>query len=106
MPSIPTFTLKLYFQSNILITDEGKACLCDFGLSNIVVEFLGASYFASTIGGAVRWADPLFYRMSSEEDEAPVVGTSSDIYSFGSVMLEVRCSRDSRALKPRSQFVL
>ncbi|RDB14785.1 Serine/threonine-protein kinase STY46 [Hypsizygus marmoreus] len=76
--------------SNILIKDDGKACLCDFGLSTIVAEVQGAAFFTSTIGGAVRWADALLYRLNSEE---PVVSTWSDIYSFGSVMLEVLSGR-------------
>ncbi|KAG6847688.1 hypothetical protein H0H93_006565 [Arthromyces matolae] len=84
----PTDRLKL---SNILITDDGKACLCDFGLSTIAAEFHGTSYLTSTIGGAVRWADALFYRVRQEEEQqAPLAITiRSDIYSFGSVMLEV-----------------
>ncbi|KAG5651731.1 hypothetical protein H0H81_007669 [Sphagnurus paluster] len=89
--------------SNVLITDGAKACLCDFGLSSIIAEFQGASLFTSTIGGAVRWADALFYRLNSESSEdsdesdgnheTPVVSTASDIYSFGSVMLEVLSGR-------------
>jgi hypothetical protein len=73
-----------------LINDEGKACLCDFGLSILIVEFHGTSYFTSTIGGAVRWADALLYRLPSEDDTPYVVGTWSDVYSFASVMLEAR----------------
>ncbi|KIM89876.1 hypothetical protein PILCRDRAFT_44473, partial [Piloderma croceum F 1598] len=72
---------------NILITDEGKACLCDFGLSSIT-EFQGTSYLASTIGGNVRWAAPELYRIN-EDNSVPPVTSHSDIYSFGSVMLEV-----------------
>ena len=76
-------------QSNILIDDEGKACLCDFGLSSIAAEFQGTSYLTSTIGGNVRWAAPELYRIN-EDDSIPTVTTQSDIYSFGSVVLEVR----------------
>ncbi|KAF8073945.1 TKL/TKL-ccin protein kinase, partial [Lyophyllum atratum] len=79
--------------SNILITDEGKACLCDFGLSTIVADFQGTSYFTSTIGGAVRWADALLYRIHEEGEKPPAISTRSDIYSFGSVMLEVLSGR-------------
>lgn len=75
-------------QSNILITDEGKACLCDFGLSTIT-EFQGSSYLASTIGGNVRWAAPELFRIN-EDNSVPPVTSHSDIYSFGSVMLEVQ----------------
>lgn len=39
--------------------------------------------------GNVRWAAPELYRIS-EDDSVPTVSKYSDIYSFGSVMLEVR----------------
>ncbi|KAJ7619635.1 TKL/TKL-ccin protein kinase [Roridomyces roridus] len=80
--------------SNILIDDEGKALLCDFGLSSIVAELRGTSALTSCIGGAVRWADSAFYTLcstnsddvdddESEEQETPVpaLTTRSDIYS-------------------------
>jgi len=37
--------------SNILITDKGRAMLSDFGLSTIIAEFQGTSYFTSSIRG-------------------------------------------------------
>ncbi|KAJ6542835.1 TKL/TKL-ccin protein kinase [Mycena capillaripes] len=82
--------------SNILIDDEGKAKLCDFGLSSIVVEFCGTSSLTSCIGGAVRWADASLYSLSTEdgeEQESPTLTTRSDIYSFGSVTLEILSGR-------------
>ncbi|KAJ7157940.1 TKL/TKL-ccin protein kinase [Mycena crocata] len=83
--------------SNILIDDERKARLCDFGLSSIVVEFCGPSSLTSCIGGAVRWADASLYSLSTDdsEDEQPVpaITTRSDIYSFGSVTLEILSGR-------------
>jgi len=82
--------------SNILIDDEGKAKLCDFGLSSIVVEFCGTSSLTSCIGGAVRWADASLYSLSTDDDEVqetPALTTRSDIYSFGSVTLEILSGR-------------
>ncbi|KAJ6501810.1 TKL/TKL-ccin protein kinase [Mycena vulgaris] len=82
--------------SNILIDDEGKARLCDFGLSSIVVEFCGTSSLTSCIGGAVRWADAALYSLSTDDDAAqdtPAITTRSDIYSFGSVTLEILSGR-------------
>lgn len=76
-------------QSNILIDDEGKARLCDFGLSSIAADFQSTSHLTSTIGGNVRWAAPELYHIY-EDDSTPSVTTYSDIYSFGSVMLEVQ----------------
>ncbi|KAJ7688619.1 kinase-like domain-containing protein [Mycena rosella] len=95
----PSSTEILPGSSNILIDDEGKAKLCDFGLSSIVVEFCGTSSLTSCIGGAVRWADASLYSLSTEgegegdEASAPVITTRCDIYSFGSVMLEILSGR-------------
>ncbi|KAJ7202465.1 kinase-like domain-containing protein, partial [Mycena haematopus] len=80
--------------SNILIDDEGKAKLCNFGLSSIVVEFSSSlATLTSCIGGAVRWADASLYTLRTEDDEAPVLTLRSDIYSFGSVTLEILSGR-------------
>ncbi|TDL15392.1 kinase-like protein [Rickenella mellea] len=77
--------------SNILITDREQACLCDFGLSNIAEDFLGTSYFTSCIGGAVRWAAPELYDIPCPDDatQSPHATSSSDVYSYGSVALEI-----------------
>ncbi|KAJ7731934.1 TKL/TKL-ccin protein kinase [Mycena maculata] len=82
--------------SNILIDDEHKVQLCDFGLSTIVVEICGTSSLTSCIGGAVRWADASLYSLSTEDGEeqpTPAITTRSDIYSFGSVTLEILSGR-------------
>ncbi|KAJ7166663.1 TKL/TKL-ccin protein kinase [Mycena filopes] len=96
--------------SNILIDDDHRARLCDFGLSSIVVEFCGTSSLTSCIGGAVRWADSALYSLPGDDEEGavdgalregkqetepeqPVITTRSDIYSFGSVTLEILSGR-------------
>jgi serine/threonine protein kinase len=69
--------------NNVLIDSWGKACLTDFGLSTICG---GLAQSAVYIGspGAIRWAAPEL-----------IIGTGqhstfeSDIYSFGSIMLQV-----------------
>ncbi|KAI3608695.1 hypothetical protein WG66_003719 [Moniliophthora roreri] len=79
--------------SNVLINCHGKACLCDFGLSSIIAECGDSSRFTSSISGAIRWADASLYKLQVKEDSPPVLTTRSDIYSLGSVMLEILSGR-------------
>ncbi|KAJ3972535.1 TKL/TKL-ccin protein kinase [Lentinula raphanica] len=85
--------------SNILIDDNLHACLCDFGLSNMISDYEGSSNH-STISGAIRWADAtLFITQAAHSDESneeqmiPTMTSKSDIYSFGSVTLEILTGR-------------
>ncbi|KAH7871132.1 uncharacterized protein C8R40DRAFT_1122895 [Lentinula edodes] len=90
--------------SNILIDDNKHACLCDFGLSSIVNEYQGASSTHSTISGAIRWADATLFMAQAAQSEMeepsdeqqgimPMLTAKSDIYSFGSVTLEILSGR-------------
>ncbi|OAX34481.1 kinase-like protein [Rhizopogon vinicolor AM-OR11-026] len=78
--------------SNVLVHGNGRACLADFGLSTIVVEFIGTSYLTNTIKGNIRWAAAELFEVpgDDEQDEAVVsLSTECDIYSFGSITLQV-----------------
>ena len=66
----------------------GKALLSDFGLSNVVIDASGPSYVTSSIGGSVRWAAPEHFHIS-DGNHVSTVTTHGDIYSYGSVMLQV-----------------
>jgi serine/threonine protein kinase len=72
-------------QSNVLINGKGRACLADFGLSTIIVEFIGTSYFTNSVWGNVRWAAMELY----ETPENASLTTECDFYSFGSILLQV-----------------
>lgn len=74
---------------NVLINGSRRACLVDFGLSSIKAEFEGTSYWSSTVGGAIRWR-ALELLPTPKNGYNPILTTACDIYSFGSVMLEVR----------------
>ncbi|KZP19466.1 kinase-like protein [Athelia psychrophila] len=78
--------------ANILIADDGSACLCDFGLSSIAAEFLGTSFITSSTNGNIRWAAPELYRVP-EDGAVPMVSTHSDVYSYGSVAFEILSGR-------------
>jgi len=74
--------------ANVLISDQGKACLCDFGLSALMIAFHATSFYTSTVGGNVRWAAPEIYRVSEDETIHPLT-VQSDVYSFGCILLEI-----------------
>ncbi|KAG2342707.1 kinase-like protein, partial [Suillus weaverae] len=71
--------------SNVLINGQGRACLADFGLSTIIVEFIGTTYFTNSIWGNIRWAATELY----EAPDNASLTTECDIYSFGSIILQI-----------------
>ncbi|KAG0702800.1 kinase-like domain-containing protein [Suillus ampliporus] len=74
--------------TNVLIDGDRKAFLADFGLSGTLKQLTGLTYLMkmSSHPGAVRWAAP---ELLTEEESASAVTTQSDIYSFGSIVLQV-----------------
>jgi serine/threonine protein kinase len=75
------------------------AFLTDFGLSNVTAGAFG-SYITSYIGGSVRWAPPEQFRLSRDY-RISTLTTHGDIYSYGSVILQVRTTmvdKDTHAL--------
>jgi serine/threonine protein kinase len=85
--SLSTMLVNILVQANVLIGPNKEAFLGDFGLSQVISEVKGSSYFTSTISGAYRWSAPELY--SVDGDHSPVVNTWCDLYSFGSIMLQV-----------------
>ncbi|KIJ06620.1 hypothetical protein PAXINDRAFT_91732, partial [Paxillus involutus ATCC 200175] len=76
--------------TNVLIDGMGKACLADFGLATIHQEFLGTSFFTSSSCGNVRWAAPeLFQVLEGEGSHSIICSEETDVYSYGSIMLQV-----------------
>ena len=75
-------------QVNVLVTDEHRACLADFGLSTASdSQVLHATPLTTkNAGGTLRWTSPEIF-----EGEQPTNTSSSDIYSFGCVSYEVFC---------------
>ncbi|KAG2743782.1 kinase-like protein [Suillus brevipes Sb2] len=69
--------------NNVLIDSQGKACLTNFGLSTVCGGFVqSATYIGCP--GAIRWAAPEFFIGVGQHSTF-----ESDIYSFGSIMLQV-----------------
>ncbi|KAF8437620.1 kinase-like domain-containing protein, partial [Boletus edulis BED1] len=79
--------------TNVLICENGSAYISDYGLSMLLTE-LGGSTFATPfhVWGTLRWTAPELLDLEDDTDEessrvAPT--TQSDVYSFGSIMLQI-----------------
>jgi serine/threonine protein kinase len=70
---------------------DGTACLSDFGLSGMISQFFGTSNVSSTISGNSRWGAPELFAIPDAQDgtSANRLSKETDIYSFGSIMLQV-----------------
>ncbi|KZP07774.1 kinase-like protein [Athelia psychrophila] len=77
--------------NNVLIDENQKACLTGFGMFAVKSEHEGACYWSSTIGGGMRYRAPeLLPPLEGDMfDFKPVVTQSCDIYSMGSVILQL-----------------
>ncbi|KAJ8585686.1 kinase-like protein [Rhizopogon salebrosus TDB-379] len=77
--------------SNVLVMHDGTACLSDFGLSGMISQFFGTSNSSSTISGNSRWGAPELFAIPDAQDgtSANRLSKETDIYSFGSIMLQV-----------------
>lgn len=70
--------------NNVLIDNQGKACLTNFGLSTVCEGLQNALYMGTGSPGAIRWAAPEVFIGVGQHSTF-----ESDIYSFGSIMLQV-----------------
>ncbi|KAF9241785.1 kinase-like domain-containing protein [Melanogaster broomeanus] len=76
--------------TNVLIDASGKAYLSDFGHATIHHEFLGTSFFSSSYRCNVRWAAPELFEVPEHEGSRSVLcSEEADVYSYGSIMLQV-----------------
>ncbi|XP_071688495.1 uncharacterized protein [Rutidosis leptorrhynchoides] len=73
---------------NILLNDEWKAKLADYGLSLISAINKNTEYIIDNACGTEGYMDPL-YR------ESGFLTMESDIYSFGVVLFEILCGRST-----------
>ncbi|KZV88467.1 kinase-like protein, partial [Exidia glandulosa HHB12029] len=70
--------------ANVLVTDDGTACVCDFGIS-IMLEEHTTSAQRTTMKGTCRWMAPELFA-----DDAARHTVLSDVWAFGCLILEVR----------------
>ncbi|KAI0933772.1 hypothetical protein AcV5_005833 [Taiwanofungus camphoratus] len=70
--------------ANILVTAEGKACICDFGMSKVIEDITDVPASATlTKAGSARWLSP---ELIENTVSSPTCAT--DVYSFAMAMLE------------------
>ncbi|KAF8716362.1 peptidyl-tyrosine autophosphorylation, partial [Rhizoctonia solani] len=67
--------------ANVLVDQGGRACICDFGLSRFMKDFMSID---TTFGGTIRWMAPEQLRA-----ETMIVSLPADIFSWGMLSLEV-----------------
>ncbi|KAJ7213642.1 kinase-like domain-containing protein, partial [Mycena haematopus] len=77
----------------------GVPCICDFGISKIVSR---RGFTTSTVGTAPYMAPELFFVIdgpatSSEKSHSPSTTTSSDVYSFALLVLEILTGEPPKA---------
>ncbi|KDQ07369.1 hypothetical protein BOTBODRAFT_649417 [Botryobasidium botryosum FD-172 SS1] len=73
---------------NILISLSGNACLADFGLSELKTDIYETNYSTPFItAGHPRWQAPEVIRAENKEEAWR--NTSTDVFAFGRVMLEL-----------------
>ncbi|KAF7341927.1 TKL/TKL-ccin protein kinase [Mycena sanguinolenta] len=78
---------------NVLVDKYGAPCICDFGISKIIT-FRG--FTTASVGTAPYMAPELFVVLpetSNENLDRSSTTTSSDIYSFGLLVLEIVTNR-------------
>ena len=79
-------------QGNILVSDNGEACIADFGLSRWISHTKSPTEQRPP-PGKVRYMAPellgIALRGSEEPEEPEEHSTKSDIYAFAMVTLEV-----------------
>ena len=74
----------IHLQSNILISDDRKALISDFGLSRLVEATTSYSINSSGVCGSARWMSPEQFPHTSVQ---PIkLDTRNDVWSFRMVI--------------------
>ena len=83
----------LVWKANVLVADDGRLLLSDFGRSNIINV---RDFVTSTAGGFVRYVAPEIIRQAAQlghsddaDDSTIVLTQEADVYGFSMVGVEV-----------------
>lgn len=92
-PSLSPSRLHLIRQDNVLVDDENRARLTDFGLAGISIHsgLLGAS-ISSDVGGTAAYMAPelVAHQVSEDRSNVRLPKEPVDVYALGMLMYEVR----------------
>ncbi|XP_023754214.1 U-box domain-containing protein 70 isoform X1 [Lactuca sativa] len=72
--------------SNILLDENFRAKISDFGLSKVALANVPCTVLISKVCGTPGYVDPEYYKHG-------ILTQKSDVYSFGVVMFEVLCGK-------------
>ncbi|KAG1765981.1 kinase-like domain-containing protein [Suillus placidus] len=75
--------------NNVLVDENGKACLTDFGLSALLPGRMSQAMLPTNPTCTVQYMAPEYLKFDAEGDLTPNFTTKSDVYSFGGIMLQV-----------------
>ncbi|KAJ3828944.1 kinase-like domain-containing protein [Lentinula raphanica] len=74
--------------ANILVSDDRRCCLADFGLSVLDTQSINPTHTA-TVQGSLRWLAPEFIRPTPNPQASQGRLTSRDMYAFGCTVFEI-----------------
>ncbi|KAJ7609200.1 kinase-like domain-containing protein [Mycena polygramma] len=89
--------------TNILVSDEGNACLSDFGLATTISDAdstTGGLTSSSNQGGSARWWAPELLNPESFGCQRFLRTTASDVYAYGCVCVELYTGKPPFAHMP------
>jgi len=72
--------------SNIMINDDGVACVADFGLTFVIDH---SEFTTSKIAGPARWTAPEILDPPEEFQNVPPYSKASDMFAFGMAVIEI-----------------
>ncbi|KAG8912779.1 hypothetical protein FRC01_004903, partial [Tulasnella sp. 417] len=73
--------------ANVLVSDEGNAKLCDFGISKLVLEHTSGFTTTASVKGTLRYSSPEMLDLDGQST------TRSDVWAFGMLILHVMTSK-------------
>ncbi|KAG1731193.1 kinase-like domain-containing protein [Suillus paluster] len=93
--------------NNVLLNNDKRAVLTDFGLSSVLGDITGRSYLQRSCAqpGALRYSAPELLNLRESDASIPP-DTQSDVYSFGCLALKVLSGSEPWADVRHERFII